>query len=82
MNIQYVLVQGPTSQSYACYCGPAFNKFEKKLEKDRKELLKHIDSSHTKLDTKISSLEKKTKDQVQNVPDYQTKFTELLCFVT
>ena len=36
-------------------------KFEKKLERDKKELLRHIDSSHGKLDSKISNLEKKTK---------------------
>jgi len=59
--------KGPTSKSYACYCGPAFQKFEKKLERDKRELLKHIDSSHSKLDSKISHLEKKTKDQVFNL---------------
>merc|ERR1712218_202139 len=31
------------------------------------ELLKHIDSSHTKLDTKISHLERKTRDQLFNL---------------
>ena len=59
--------KGPTSKSSTCYCGPAFQKFEKKLEKDKQELLKHIDSSHTKLDTKISHLERKTRDQLFNL---------------
>ena len=27
--------KGPTSKSSSCYCGPAFQKFEKKLEKDK-----------------------------------------------
>jgi len=59
--------KGPTSKNSACYCGPAFQKFEKKLEKDKKELMKHIDSSHNKLDTKISHLERKTRDQLFNL---------------
>jgi len=59
--------KGPTSKSSSCYCGPAFQKFEKKLEKDKKELMKHIDSSHSKLDTKISHLERKTRDQLFNL---------------
>jgi len=59
--------KGPTSKNSACYCGPAFQKFEKKLEKDKKELMKHIDSSHSKLDTKISHLERKTRDQLFNL---------------
>lgn len=59
--------KGPTSKSSACYCGPAFQKFEKKLEKDKQELLKHIDTSHSKLDTKISHLERKTRDQLFNL---------------
>ena len=57
----------PTAKATACYCGPAFEKFEKKLERDKKELLKHIDSSHSKLDNKISHLEKKTRDQLFNL---------------
>ena len=99
--------KGPTSKSSSCYCGPAFQKFEKKLEKDKqvngyfvhasfpgatevfiiflfvcillnhfvlgshhfhfKELLKHIDNSHSKLDNKISHLERKTRDQLFNL---------------
>ena len=59
--------KGPIAKATACYCGPAFEKFEKKLEKDKKELLKHIDTSHTKLDTKISHLERKTRDQLFNL---------------
>ena len=31
------------------------------------ELLKHIDSSHSKLDSKISHLERKTRDQLFNL---------------
>merc|ERR550525_2207526 len=59
--------KGPTSKSSSCYCGPAFQKFEKKLEKDKQELLKHIDNSHSKLDSKISHLERKTRDQLFNL---------------
>ena len=59
--------KGPISKSTTCYCAPAFEKFEKKLERDKKELMKHIDSSHSKLDTKISHLERKTRDQLFNL---------------
>ena len=59
--------KGPISKTTTCYCAPAFEKFEKKLERDKKELMKHIDSSHSKLDTKISHLEKKTRDQLFNL---------------
>ena len=59
--------KGPIAKAQNCHCGPAFEKFEKKLERDKRELLRHIDSSHTKLDTKISSLEKKTRDQLFNL---------------
>ena len=59
--------KGPISKSSTCYCAPAFDKFEKKLERDKKELMKHIDSSHSKLDTKISHLERKTRDQLFNL---------------
>ena len=59
--------KGPIAKAGACYCAPAFEKFEKKLERDKKELMKHIDSSHNKLDTKISHLERKTRDQLFNL---------------
>ena len=59
--------KGPISKMENCYCAPAFEKFGKKLERDKKELLKHIDSSHSKLDTKISHLERKTRDQLFNL---------------
>ena len=59
--------KGPVTKPGACYCGPAFEKFEKKLERNKKELLKHIDNSNTKLDSKISHLERKTRDQLFNL---------------
>ena len=59
--------KGPASSNPSCQCGPAFQKFEKKMEKDKHELLKHINNSHSKLDTKITSLEKKTRDQLFNL---------------
>ena len=59
--------KGPVTKPVDCHCGPSFQKFEKKLERDKKELLKHIDNSHTKLDSKISHLERKTRDQLFNL---------------
>ena len=46
------------------YCAPVFAKFEKRLEKDKRDLIRHIDTHQMKLDTKIAYLEKKTKEQL------------------
>ena len=47
-----------------CHCSPLFSKFERKLEKDKRELIKVIDHSHDRLDSRLAHLEKRTKDQV------------------
>ena len=46
------------------YCAPVFAKFEKRLEKDKRDLIRHIDTHQMKLDSKIAYLEKKTKEQL------------------
>ena len=56
--------KGPSTQNRNCYCAPVFSKFEKRLDKDHKELLRAVDQSQLKLDSKIAYLEKKTKEQL------------------
>ena len=52
--------KGPVNKSNACYCKPLFDKVEKKMESDKKELINHIDGHHSHLSAKIYHLEKKT----------------------
>ena len=47
-----------------CRCGNAFSKIEKRLEKDKGELIRHIDVSQNKLESKLIHLERKTRDQL------------------
>ncbi len=56
--------KGPVTKTRNCYCAPVFAKFEKKLEKDKRDLIRVIDQSQNKLDNKIAYLEKKTKEQL------------------
>jgi hypothetical protein len=59
--------QGPTSNGYTCYCAPVISRFEKKMEKNRRELSKHLDDTHGKLATRITHLERRTRDQLSNL---------------
>ena len=56
--------KGPSTRNRNCYCAPVFAKFEKRLDKDHKDLVRAIDQSQLKLDSKIAYLEKKTKEQL------------------
>jgi hypothetical protein len=56
--------KGPSTKNRNCYCAPVFAKFEKRLEKDKKELIRHIDKSNIQLDSKLAFLEKRTKEQL------------------
>ena len=56
--------KGPSTRNRNCYCAPVFAKFEKRLEKDHRDLVRAIDQSQLKLDSKIAYLEKKTKEQL------------------
>lgn len=48
----------------ACHCAPVFTRFEKRLDKDKRELIKAIDQSKDRLDSRLLHLERRTKDQV------------------
>ena len=60
-------LQGPTSDSYTCYCTPMFSRFEQKMDKNKKEVVRHLEATHGKLAHRISSLERKTRDQISGL---------------
>ena len=59
--------QGPQSSSYTCYCAPLLDRVEKKMDRNKREMFKHLDSTHGKLAHRISHLERKTKDQLNSL---------------
>ena len=62
--------KGPASNSYTCYCAPLLQRVEKKMDKNKKEMFKHLDQSHGKLTERINHLEKRTKVQVANLSNH------------
>lgn len=56
--------KGPIGMSNKCFCRPLIHKVEKRMEKDKQELIEHIDFAHENLTEKICSLEKKTHSQL------------------
>lgn len=59
--------QGPASNSYTCYCAPFIDRFERKMDRNKREMFRHLDNTHGKLATRITHLERKTKDQLSNL---------------
>ena len=57
-------VSGRNGTGKGCHCGNAFSKIEKKLEKDKGDLIRVIDQSQSKLESKLIHLERKTRDQL------------------
>ena len=69
LTLTYLLIillciQGPTSNGYTCYCEPFIHRFEQHLDRNKKEVVKHLQNTHGRLSNRITSLEKKTKDQI------------------
>ncbi|XP_068618024.1 uncharacterized protein dgo [Battus philenor] len=62
--------KGPIGAGYTCYCAPFFKHMEEKLNEDKKDLKRHIDRAHEKLDQKVTDLEMKTQGQISEL----TKF--------
>ena len=60
----FVINQGPTSNGGTCYCEPFLHRCEQQMDRNKKEVLKHLSSTHGRLANRITSLEKKTKDQI------------------
>ncbi|CAH2043055.1 unnamed protein product, partial [Iphiclides podalirius] len=62
--------KGPIGAGYTCYCAPFFKHMEEKLNEDKKDLKRHIDKAHERLDQKVTHLEMKTQGQISEL----TKF--------
>ena len=50
-----------------CYCAPVISKFEKRLEKNKRELTRHLEDTHGRLANRITQMERRTKDQFSNL---------------
>ncbi|CAH2232372.1 jg15310 [Pararge aegeria aegeria] len=59
--------KGPIGAGYTCYCAPFFKHMEEKLNEDKKDLKRHIDKAHEKLDQKVTDLEMKTQGQISEL---------------
>lgn len=59
--------KGPVGVGYTCYCAPFFRHMEERLDRDKKELKDHIDAAHIRLDKKVTSLEAKTRGQLNEI---------------
>ncbi|XP_041982480.1 uncharacterized protein LOC121735648 [Aricia agestis] len=59
--------KGPIGAGYTCYCAPFFKHMEEKLNEDKKDLKRHIDRAHERLDQKVTDLEMKTQGQISEL---------------
>lgn len=59
--------KGPIGAGYTCYCAPFFKHMENKINEDKRDLKKHIDRAHNKLDQKVIDLEMKTQGQISEL---------------
>ncbi|KAL0870858.1 hypothetical protein ABMA27_004701 [Loxostege sticticalis] len=59
--------KGPIGAGYTCYCAPFFKHMEDKLNDDKKDLKRHIDRAHERLDQKVTDLEMKTQGQISEL---------------
>ena len=49
-----------------CDCGPLLERIGKTIEKDKKDILSHLDQNNKKINTRLESFEKRTKNQMFN----------------
>ena len=49
-----------------CDCGPLLERIGKTIEKDKKDILTHLDQNNKKINNRLESFEKKTKNQMFN----------------
>ena len=56
--------KGPVGHGSTCYCAPFIHRFEQKMDKNKKDVIKHLESKHGALATRIHHLERKTREQI------------------
>ena len=49
-----------------CDCGPLLERIGKSIEKDKKDILSHLDQNNKKINSRLEIFEKKTKNQMFN----------------
>lgn len=59
--------KGPIGAGYTCYCAPFFKHMEEKMNEDKKDIRRHIERAHERLDQKVTDLEMKTKGQISEL---------------
>ncbi|KAI8439087.1 hypothetical protein MSG28_012951 [Choristoneura fumiferana] len=59
--------KGPIGAGYTCYCAPFFKHMEEKMNEDKKDLKRHIDRAHERIDQKVTDLEMKTQGQISEL---------------
>lgn len=65
--------KGPVGFANKCFCRPLIHNVEKRMEKDKQELIEHIDFAHENLTEKICSLEKKTHNHLVSLNEAVTQ---------
>ncbi|CAB4067997.1 ANKRD6 [Lepeophtheirus salmonis] len=56
--------KGPLAMGRDCVCSPLIKKMERRLDRDKKEIVRKINGTTSKLDSRIAHLERKTKDHL------------------
>ncbi|KAB7506944.1 Ankyrin repeat domain-containing protein 6 [Armadillidium nasatum] len=59
--------KGPVGVGATCFCAPLFETVQNKMERDKIDLMDHIDAAHGKLGARISHLETRTRGQIQKL---------------
>ncbi len=66
--------------SYTCYCAPLINRVERRMDRNKRDMFRHLDHTHGKLANRINHLEKKTRDQLSNLSNsVKETFAQVMC---
>lgn len=70
--------QGPVGVGYTCYCAPFFQQMEARIEKEKEELKKHINSAEKRIDKKVQNLERQTEVRISQLKKQHQHLTQWL----
>jgi len=56
--------KGPTSGGYTCYCAPMIDRVEKKMDRNKRDVIRQLDATHGRLSSRINHLERRTREQL------------------
>lgn len=63
---------------YTCYCAPFFQQMEARIEKEKEELKKHINSAEKRIDKKVQNLERQTEVRISQLKKQHQHLTQWL----